>query len=61
VLCQSGQSLVYGGIALFLPLIREDLGLTFAQAGTLAAASSLVYAFMQIPSGDADGLTSSDA
>jgi DHA1 family inner membrane transport protein len=51
VLCQSAQSLVYGGIALFLPLIREDLGLTFTQAGTLAAASSLVYAFMQIPSG----------
>jgi ACS family D-galactonate transporter-like MFS transporter len=51
VLCQSAQSLVYGGIALFLPLIREDLGLTFTQAGTLAAASSLTYAFMQIPSG----------
>jgi nitrate/nitrite transporter NarK len=51
VLCQSAQSLTYGGIALFLPLIREDLGLTFTEAGTLAAASSLVYAFMQIPSG----------
>jgi len=51
VLCQSAQSLVYGGIALFLPLIREDLGLTFTQAGALAAASSLVYALMQIPSG----------
>ncbi|MGC9665393.1 MFS transporter [Planosporangium sp. 12N6] len=51
VLCQSTQSLVVGGVALFLPLIRGDLGLSFAQAGTLAAASSLTYALMQIPSG----------
>jgi MFS transporter, ACS family, D-galactonate transporter len=51
VLCQSAQALTFGGIALFLPLIREELGITFAQAGTLAAASSLVYAFMQIPAG----------
>lgn len=51
VVCQSVQALAYGGIALFLPLIRADLGLTFSQAGTLAAASSLVYALMQVPSG----------
>jgi predicted MFS family arabinose efflux permease len=50
-LCQSFQSLLLGGIALFLPLIREDLGLTFTQAGTLAAASTFTYALMQIPSG----------
>jgi predicted MFS family arabinose efflux permease len=49
--CQSSQSLVIGGVALFLPLIRRDLHISFAQAGTLDAASSLVYAFMQIPSG----------
>ena len=48
---QSFQALASGGIALFLPLIRTDLGLTFTQAGTLAAASSLVYALMQVPSG----------
>jgi nitrate/nitrite transporter NarK len=51
VACQSMQSLAYGGIALFLPLIRKELHLSFAQAGSLAAASSLVYALMQVPSG----------
>jgi nitrate/nitrite transporter NarK len=40
-----------GGIALFLPLIREDLGLSFAQAGQLAAIATLVYALMQVPAG----------
>lgn len=49
--CQSTQALALGGIALLLPLIRQDLGLTFAQAGMLSAASGLVYAAMQIPSG----------
>ena len=51
ILCQSMQSFAYGGIGLFLPLIRRDIGLTFTQAGTLAASATLVYAFMQIPSG----------
>ncbi|MFC7531818.1 MFS transporter [Actinoplanes sp. GCM10030250] len=51
VVCQSTQGLIYGGIALFLPLIRADLGLSFTQAGTLAAATNLVYALMQVPSG----------
>ncbi len=51
MVCQSSQSLVIGGVALFLPLIRHDLHITFAQAGTLDAASTLVYALMQIPSG----------
>ncbi|WP_285548562.1 MFS transporter [Actinoplanes regularis] len=51
VVCQSTQALIFGGIALFLPLIRADLGLTFTQAGTLAAASNLSYALMQVPSG----------
>ncbi|MEV6303312.1 MFS transporter [Actinoplanes sp. NPDC051861] len=51
VVCQSTQGLIYGGIALFLPLIRADLGLSFTQAGTLAAVTNLVYALMQIPSG----------
>jgi sugar phosphate permease len=51
MLCQSMQSLTYGGIALFLPLIRSDVGLNFTQAGTLAAGQSLTYAAMQLPAG----------
>lgn len=51
MVCQSSQALVIGGVALFLPLIRHDLHLSFAQAGTLDAASTLVYACMQIPAG----------
>lgn len=48
---QSSQALLIGGIALFLPLIRKDLGLSFTEGGTLAATSTLIYAVMQIPSG----------
>jgi len=40
-----------GGIALLLPIIRKDLGLSFTQGGSLAAATTLVYALMQIPAG----------
>jgi hypothetical protein len=47
VLAQSTQSLSSGGIALFLPLIRRDLGLTFTQAGAIAASASITYAVMQ--------------
>jgi MFS family permease len=51
VLCQSVQMLASGGISLFLPLIRGDVGLSFTQGGMLSAVSSFVYALMQIPSG----------
>lgn len=51
VLCQSFQALSVGGIALLLPIIRKDLGLSFTQGGSLAAATTLVYALMQIPAG----------
>jgi len=51
MLCQSTQSLVLGGIALFLPLIRSSLGLDFAQAGLISAVSILTYSLMQLPSG----------
>jgi nitrate/nitrite transporter NarK len=51
VLCQSLQTLAAGGISLFLPLIRQDARLDFTQGGTLAAASTLVYALMPIPVG----------
>lgn len=51
VVCQSCIGLIFGGIGLFLPLIRTDLGISFTQAGTLAAVSNLTYALMQVPSG----------
>lgn len=51
ILCQSFQALTIGGIALFLPLIREDLHMTFSQAGLLSVATTLTYALGQIPAG----------
>ncbi len=51
VLCQGFNMLILGGIALFLPLIREDLHISFAQAGVLSAASTFTYALGQIPAG----------
>ncbi len=51
VLCQSFQALSLGGIALLLPIIRKDLGLSFTQGGSLAAVTTLAYALMQIPAG----------
>lgn len=51
ILGQSFQSLIQGGLALFLPRIQPDLGLTFQQAGSLSYTATLVYAFMQIPAG----------
>jgi predicted MFS family arabinose efflux permease len=51
MVCQTSQALLMGGIALFLPLIRHDLGLSFTEAGSLAATSTGIYALMQIPSG----------
>jgi ACS family D-galactonate transporter-like MFS transporter len=43
--------LATSGFGLFIPLIREDLALTYTEAGSLAAVATLVYALMQIPSG----------
>ena len=51
VAAQSTQAIAVGAIALFLPLIRAELGITFAEAGVLAAVSTLTYALMQIPAG----------
>jgi len=51
VVCQGFQMLTLGGIALFLPLIREDLHMSFAQAGMLSAAMTFTYALCQIPAG----------
>lgn len=51
LLCQATQAVALTGLPLLLPYLRDDLGLTFAQAGSLASASLLVYAVMQIPAG----------
>ena len=51
VLCLSFQSLAVGGIALFLPVIKQEFGFSFTQGGAISAASLLIYALMQIPSG----------
>ena len=51
VLCQVFHGLTFGGIALFLPLIREDLQMSFSQAGMLSVAATLSYAMGQLPAG----------
>ncbi|WP_336882688.1 MFS transporter [Rhodococcus globerulus] len=51
IICQSMQALAFGGVALFLPLIREDVNISFSQAGTLAAISTFTYAICQVPAG----------
>ncbi|MBI4312772.1 MAG: MFS transporter [Chloroflexi bacterium] len=51
ILVQGSQALALGGIALFLPRIRANLGLSYTQAGVLAAAATFAYAAMQIPAG----------
>ena len=48
---QGFQAVPLAGVALFLPLIRSDLGLSFTQGGTLSAGRIFVYALMQIPAG----------
>jgi nitrate/nitrite transporter NarK len=50
-MCQEFHSLTFAGIPLLLPLIREDLLISFAQAGLLSAAATLTYALGQIPAG----------
>ena len=51
VLCQVAHFLTLGGVALLLPLIREDLQISFSQAGILSAAVTLTYGIGQIPAG----------
>lgn len=50
-LCQAFHSLTFIGLALFLPLIREDLQISYTEAGVLSAAATLSYALGQIPAG----------
>ena len=49
--CLAFQAVPLAGLPLLLPLIRQDLGLTYAQAGSLASVELLVYALMQFPAG----------
>lgn len=51
VLCQFVHWLTYAAIPLFLPLILDDLQISFAQGGMLLAAGTLSYALGQIPAG----------
>jgi MFS family permease len=51
MLCLSFQTMSLAGTALFLPVIRGELGLSFTQGGSLSAAATFVYALMQIPAG----------
>lgn len=48
---QSTQAVGVAAIALFMPIICADLGLSFGQAGLLAAVTTLTYALMQMPAG----------
>ena len=49
--CLGFQNIAIYGTSLFLPEIKRELGLTFAQGGAFLAASLLTYALMQIPAG----------
>lgn len=49
--CQAFHSLTFIGLALFLPMIREDMNISYAQAGMLSVAATLSYALGQIPAG----------
>ena len=51
VFCQIVHLLTIAAIPLLLPLIREDLQISFTQAGLLSVAATLSYALMQIPAG----------
>jgi len=42
--CLTVQAVPLAGLPLLLPLIRQDLRLTYIQAGSLASANLLVYA-----------------
>jgi len=51
VLGQVAHFLTLSAIPLFLPLIREDLGISFTQAGMISAAGMLSYTIAQVPAG----------
>jgi sugar phosphate permease len=51
LLCQVTHGILFSAMPLMLPLIREDLQISFTQAGLLSAALTLTYALGQIPAG----------
>ena len=51
LLCQAAHFLTFAAIPLLLPAIREDLAISFTQAGILSGAAALSYAFAQLPAG----------
>lgn len=51
ILCQVVHGISFSAMPLLLPLIREDLHITFTQAGLLSAAATFSYALGQIPAG----------
>ena len=51
VVGQSTQAILIGGLALFLPLVSADLGLSLSQVGTIAAVATMAYALAQVPAG----------
>ena len=51
MVAQSTHAILLGGLALFLPLVSADLGITVAQAGTIASVAAFTYAAAQIPAG----------
>lgn len=50
-LCLTVHAVPLAGLPLLLPLIRQDLQLTYTQVGSLSSAGLLVYALMQFPAG----------
>ncbi len=51
ILCQVVHGISFSAMPLLLPLIREDLQISFTQAGLLSAAATFSYALGQIPAG----------
>jgi sugar phosphate permease len=51
LVCQAAHFLTFAAIPLLLPAIREDLGISFTEAGILSGAAAVSYAFAQIPAG----------
>ena len=51
MLCQLVHGITFSAIPLLLPLIRDDLHVSFTEAGLISAAATVSYAMGQIPAG----------